>query len=239
MNYQIIKSLRFQELKQMACDMDLSREKSSQLYIDSITKAFKEYEDYKHEKIDRYTKIKQLGVNGKEGVVYLVKDRDTECMYAMKCFKKSKSSKTLCYEIEMQRKAAEVGISPNIVDFDTVSKYIVMEKLDTNLFDMLKKQHGRLSIIYQKQLIRIFEKLDDVGVFHSDANPLNFMIKNKKMYIIDYGFARRINTSLIKKYDTTSPNMKFMVLGFLLRMKELAPDVKYEYLESYVYQKKT
>lgn len=234
MDYEQLKTLSFSELRTMAEDMGLDKQKSSQGYVSEITKAFQVYEQYKHDKIDRYTKIEQIGEKGKEGVVYLVRDNKEQKDCAMKCFRKGKSSNTLIREVQLQSQAAKAGISPEVYDYDTVSKYIVMDKLDNSLFNVLKKQKGKLSLAYQKQMVNIFQKLDEVGVFHGDSSPLNFMIKGKKLYIIDYGFAKPINTSLIKKYNSKSPNMKFMVIGFILKMREIAPDIRYEYLEQYL-----
>ena len=234
MDYEQLKTLPFSELRNMASDMGLEKQKSTQGYVDKITEAFKTYEEYKHTKLDRYKKVEQLGERGKDGVVYLVNDRDSDKDYAMKCFRKGKSSKRLLEEAHLQNLAAKGGVSPEVYDCDTVSKYIVMEKMDNNLYNILKKQKGKLSLAYQKQMINIFHRLDEIGVFHGDASPLNFMVKGRKLYIIDFGFAKAINMSLMKKYDTKSPNMKFMVIGFILKMREIVPEIRYEYLEQYL-----
>ena len=55
-----------------------------------------------------------------------------------------------------------------------------------------------------------------------------FDSKNK-MKVIDFGFGKEIDKDLIKKYGTQRPNMKFMVLGFILKMKGLGVDVNKEY----------
>ena len=54
MDYDQLKKLPFSELRSMALDMDLCKQKSTQGYIDEIIKAFKEYEKYKKNKLDRY-----------------------------------------------------------------------------------------------------------------------------------------------------------------------------------------
>ena len=54
------------------------------------------------------------------------------------------------------------------------------------------------------------------------------------MYMIDYGFAKDIDDRLIKKYETNSPNMKFMILGLILKLKDIYkdhnPDIEYKAL---------
>lgn len=235
MDYDKLEKFKISELRRLSQSMDLyPTRKDTNGYIEVIKKAFKEYEQYKHNKIDRYIRIKQLGNKGKEGTVYLVEDTYTGNRYAMKCFRKNKSSKNLLREVALQDRASTMGVCPKIIDYDTISKYIVMEYLDHNLYDMLKKRNGLLSQNYQKQMISIFTKLDKIGIFHNDASPLNFMIHNKKLYIIDFGYAKEINIDLIRKHDTKRPNLKFMPLGFILKMHSIVPTVTYDILQKYV-----
>tara|TARA_Y100000389_G_scaffold181861_1_gene197955 strand:- start:2385 stop:3116 length:732 start_codon:yes stop_codon:yes gene_type:complete len=223
----------YSELKQLAMDMSIKIRRSKTELIKDITTAFKEYEDYKRRKIDKYKKIGQLGEKGKEGITYLVQSKDQE--YAMKTFRKMKSSKTLQKEAELQNMAAEVGVSPKVIDVDTVSKYIVMEKLDRHLYEYLMKNNGVLSKNLQKQIVSIYRKLDKAGVFHADANLLNYMFKGKKLYIIDFGMAKEITNSLIYKLGTNTPNLSIMTLGFILKLKELkTPPSSYSHLVTYL-----
>ena len=206
--------------------MGLSPKRNKSLYIQSISDAFKEYEDYKKEKIDKYTRIEQLGLKGKEGTTYLVKDKKGK-EYAMKTFRKTKSSAKLEKEVELQEKMAKLGVAPKIIDYDVVSKYIVMEKMDKHLFQ------GKYTLTkeQQKNIYEIFEKLDKGEVLHNDVNPLNFMIKKEKIYLIDYGLAKNIDDKLKKKLKTDIPNTKLMTIGFILKLKELKAEPKsYKYL---------
>lgn len=220
MDYSKLEQCSFTELKKMAKEMDLKSRRSKDEYVNDISDAFKEYEFYKKEKIDKYTRIKQLGKKGKEGPTYLVIDNENR-EFAMKTFRKSKSSNTLKNEYILQKKAASIGISPRVVEYDSISKYIVMEKMDEHLIDIIKKQKGHLGRNHQFQIIEIFKKLDEIGIFHGDSNILNYMIKNKNIYIIDFGFAKEINSKLIKKLGTTTPNMKIMLLDLVIKLKEI------------------
>ena len=171
---------------------------------------------------------------GKEGTTYLVTDIN-DYKYAMKTFRKQKSSKTLRREAELQQIAASAGISPKVIDIDTVSKYIVMELLEVHLWDLIVQNNGVLPKSFQKQIIGIFKKLDSCGVFHADANILNYMIKGKKLYIIDFGMSKPITSELKKKLGTDTPNMNFMTLGLVLKLKELnCPPESYSYLSRYI-----
>ena len=188
--------------------------------IKEISLAFKEYETYKRDKIDRYNRGGQLGEKGKEGTTYLVTTKDGK-EYAMKTFRKQKSSVNLRKEADLQKMAADFGASPNVIDIDTVSKYIVMEKMDMHLVDLMKQQDGILTKKQQQDIIALYKKLDKAGVFHGDANLLNYMYKGNKLYIIDFGMAREITAALVKKLGTENPNMQIMTLGMALKLRDL------------------
>jgi tRNA A-37 threonylcarbamoyl transferase component Bud32 len=230
MNYSDLEKFSCSELKQIAIQMGLLCPRGKDQLIKEITTAFKEYEIYKTEKIDKYCKGEQLGEKGKEGTTFLVTRKDG-AEYAMKTFKKQKSSSKMTKEAELQKLAADFGASPNVIDIDTVSKYIVMEKMDVHLVDLIKAQGGILTKQQQKHIISIYKKLDKAGVFHGDANLLNYMYKGNKMYIIDFGMAREITKALINSLGTEVPNMHIMTLGLALKLRELKfPPISYEYI---------
>lgn len=188
----------------------------------------------KNSKNKVYKKYEQLGNIGKEGITYLVKDENGN-EYAMKTFKKTKSSSRIENEAELQKKASIYEISPKIIDVNLEEKYIVMEKLDKHLFDVMKKQNGNLTKLQQQQIIKIYKNLDKSGVFHGDSNILNYMFKDKKLYMIDFGMSKCIDDNLIKKVGTKNPNLDLMTLGFILKLKELkCPESSYSYLMTHV-----
>lgn len=237
MDYSELKKYTMTELKNLANDMGLKSRRSKSEMITQITQAFREYEEYKQEKIDKYTRLQQLGEKGKEGTTYLVRTSKGK-EYAMKTFRKGKSSDKLIREFELQKRASKLGIAPRVKEYDTVSKYIVMERLDTHLIDVMKKQDGNLLRWQQYRILDIFNKLDQAGVFHGDANPLNYMFKGKELYIIDFGFSKSITDSLKRKLGTETPNMTLMLLGFILKLKDMnCPPTSYKYLIKKLSQK--
>ena len=234
MHHDDLYSLPYSELKSMALEMGLPLRRSKTDLVKTISIAFSEYQEYKKAKIDKYKKLKQLGNSGKEGTTFLVITPEGN-KYAMKTFKKQKSSSKLSKEAELQKAAAATGAAPSVIDIDTVSKYIVMEKLDKHLWDIIVKNEGYLSTYYQKQIITIFKKLDNCGVFHGDANIMNYMIKNKRLYIIDFGMAKEITNELQRKLGTSTPNIRIMTLGLILKLKELNCNPKsYSHLAKYL-----
>lgn len=215
----------------MAREMDLPIRRSRAEMSTEICTAFEEYLSYKKDKIDRYTKQEQLGDTGKEGTTFLVLDNDNNKEYAMKTFKKTKSSDKLRVEYRLQKKAGKAGVAPLAVDYDTVSKYILMERMDTHLCHYLEKKKGVLSKAHQDRIIEIFHTLDDLGIYHNDSNLMNYMMKNKKIFIIDFGFAREITDKLVKSLGTDRPNSHLMLTGFILKLKEgNVPEKSYKYL---------
>ena len=136
--------------------MGLSIPQNNNELIDNILVCFKQYEDYKKEKLDKYKKIERIGNKGKEGETYLVKTNGGR-YFAMKTFKKTKSSERLRQEAELQEMASNFGIAPKVIEIDTLSKYIVMERMDKHLVDTMKEQNGDLTEEQQKQIIHIFK----------------------------------------------------------------------------------
>lgn len=229
-----LNKLKFQELKEIAKDMHIEIPKKKDELIKLIINCFKEYENYKKDNTEKYKIIKKIGNKGKEGVTYLCTVKDgTE--YAMKTFKQNKSSKNIKKEAFLQQKASEFDIAPKVIDVDTISKYIVMEKMTSHLYEYIKKQNGNLTEKQQKQIIGIYKGLDDAKVFHADSNILNYMYKDKKLYIIDFGMSKEIDENLIKKLGTKTPNLDLMTLGFILKLKEFnCPSSSYSYLMKHV-----
>ena len=174
----------------------------------------------KPNKVPQFEIISILG-KGKEGVAYKVKKENSNTVFAMKQFKKNKSVIRFHEEIKLQNIAAKANIAPNIVYVNEDEKYFVMDKLDNHLYDYLCKTEGNLPKQYQVQIINLFKTLDQIGVFHADANLMNYMFKGKNLMLIDYGMAKPINTSLINKLKTKTPNLEYMTIGIILKLKEL------------------
>ena len=238
----LISKMTFKELKSIAKDLDITnydKLNKSEL-LKCVIECMDEYENLiskKHPRFqsDKYQIIKQIGNKGKEGITYLVLNREKNEYQAMKTFSKLKSSKKIEEEGRLQKMASDKGISPKIIEVNIESKFIVMELLDTHLYDIMKLQNGVLSLKQQEQLIYIFKKLDEAKVFHADSNILNYMLKDGKMYIIDFGMSKLIDDKLQTSLKTSTPNLDMMNLGFILKLKELGcPESSYSHLLKYV-----
>lgn len=199
-----------------------------------LEQKIKAEEDKMKKSIEKYKIKEQIGNKGKDGKTFLVVDR-FGYEYAMKTFRKNKSSDAITKEVELQRLCSDAGIAPKIIDVDTNSKFIVMEKMDYHLLDEINNSKGLLSESRQKELLKIFKTLDKVGVLHGDVNLLNYMVKNGKLYIIDFGLSRRLTPDYKKRIGIENVNIVLSLLGFVLKMKDASvSSSSYSYLKQFI-----
>ena len=222
MDYSSLNNCNFSELKKMAKNMGLNSKRSKSDYIFDIQIAFKEYDNYKKNKIDKYTRIKQIGNKRKKGIIYEVTDNKNN-IFIMKTFKKNKSSNQLKLEYNIQKKASLFDIAPKVIEYDSISKYIVMEKMDEHLLYVIQRQ-GTLTEHQQLRILEIFKVLDNIGIFHCNPCINNYMIKDNKIYIIDFGSATEINTKLI---GTNTQTMTIELINTLKTLKLSSSSWKY------------
>ena len=234
MDYTLLEQLSYKDLKEVAQTMDIPIRRGKVQMLQDIKIALQEFESYKTEKLDKYERICPLGNPGTEGRTYLVKDSHGR-EYAMKTFRKQKSTDALQKQVQLQKIASDAGVAPNIIDVDTVSKYIVMEKMDRHLLEVIRANEMTLSERQQRQIISIFKKLDNVGIFHGDANLDNYMYRGSKLYVIDFGHSRNITSTLTKKLGTSTPNLDVLSLGIALKLREFGcSDSSYSYITKYL-----
>lgn len=211
----------------------VSSNKNKEEIIKDLSKKFKQIDS------ERYKRIKKIGSGGKDGTVYLVefkKGKNIE-KYALKQFRMDKSPDLIQKEAKFLELCGKEGISPKIIEVDINSRFIVMDLMGESLFNVLKATDGIMSIYQQKEFVKIISKLDEIGIYHGDPSPLNFLFDpNYKLKIIDFGFGEKIDKDFIKKHGTNTPNKKFMLLGFLIKMKSLGIDINrnYNYIKSQV-----
>lgn len=222
-----ISLLSIDELKDMALKLDIkSPHRDKERLVKQVYKRYCELKKY-----FSYTFVKQLGKEGKDGRTFLAKDESGKEV-AIKVFKKKKKETSIIREAKLQKQASQSGITPRVIEFDAEGRFIVMEKLDKNLFDYFKEQKGQLTLAQQKAIIRLLKKLDKCNIFHGDPNPLNFMEREGRWYIIDFGFAKPINEKTIEKYGKT-PNMTLMPKGFRDKLRGVYNGCTLEYIEKY------
>jgi tRNA A-37 threonylcarbamoyl transferase component Bud32 len=160
-----------------------------------------------------WLKNRQLGKDGKEGKVFAVSKQKGNKEYAMKVFKKTKSSKNIEKEVSLAKMAYKAGLSPKIIEMNLIEKYIVMEMCDKTILDLMKEQNYILKVSQQKELVKLFSGLDNIGIMHNDPNPLNILECKGKLKIIDFGMSKICE---VRKCT----NKRLLTLGFLLFMKQ-------------------
>jgi predicted Ser/Thr protein kinase len=172
----------------------------------------------------------ELGKKGKDGNLFIV-HRGNRSMIA-KVFK-NKNIEKIEAETFFLKKGYELGISPKTYGYG--NNYILMDRLEYSLFDVIKK-NGKMTKKHQTDVIKILEILDKNKIFHGDVSPLNFMFdKNGKMYIIDYGMSKNIDSKFLKKYGNNS-NIKLGLTVFILNIRKVIPDFEPTVLTRKIFQ---
>jgi serine/threonine protein kinase len=219
-----LEHLSMKELRTISERFDLPSNGTKRTLLKQIRRTCDELEKYIN-----YKHHKQLGVTGKDGTTVLVTAVKNNQEYAMKMFRPSKSKKSIEREIYLHQRGATKGISPRIYDFSLTGKYIVMDRLDTTLYEVFLNQKGELTLSQQKSIIKLFNVLDRIGIFHGDPNPLNFMSKGAKWFIIDYGFALEMDADVLRRYGTR-PNVVHMTKGLIKHLQNIHPQTTLNYL---------
>lgn len=153
-----------------------------------------------------YTIIYENIAVGKDGAVSVVKVGDTICI--LKQFKKTKSAKRIQKEADFQGKACELGVAPQVFHVDLDKKQIFMQGLDKTLLEVAKNRVPACLLKSEMEAIEtICRTLDKHEILHNDGNCRNIMVDQGKIYMIDYGFAKKIDSKVLSK--TNEPNIKF------------------------------
>jgi tRNA A-37 threonylcarbamoyl transferase component Bud32 len=171
---------------------------------------------------NHYKKIKlirQLGLEGRDAITF-----ETDKGRAFKSFKATKPLTAISREYYFLKQSEKLGISPKVLYYNPKFKYFLMEKMDKTLPEYITQKKGILSIRVQKDIINIFKKLDNIGIYHNDPNIYNFMFKDNKLYIIDFGMS-------IESFDNN--NIKYMPDCLIIYLRNKFPNIKLEFLEKY------
>lgn len=172
--------------------------------------------------------VKQWLGKGKFGVVYKAVDITDEQPVAIKIEKADAEYSSIKHEVRMmsylfQHKFKEL---PKIHWYGVQSGFthLVMCYYEQN-FDSLE----RISSDHIHQCIRILKSIHELFVIHRDIKPQNFMLRDNKLYLIDYGLATFFMDEEgehvpNKKQDTITGTPKFVSyynhIGFTLSRRD-------------------
>lgn len=104
-------------------------------------------------------------------------------------------------EIELQRIGAEYGVSPEILDTDDKT-YITMEDVGAmNIADFYGEKIEDIPENIRRDIWSILWTLYSCGnIEYVDVTPYNFIEKDGKVYVVDYGHARKVKRGNINPW---------------------------------------
>ena len=138
----------------------------------------------------------------------LIGDDSTSKVYDIgdgKVLKISKNGQSLEKEAKLQSKM--IGHAPEICSFK--DNWIIMEKMDGTLYDLLKKkkpnspQFNMIKDVAKHDIRRSIKKMHAMGIVHADIKSSNVFYKiidnHYKFYLGDYGMAMKTKKDLSNK----------------------------------------
>lgn len=176
--------------------------------------------------IDKSVNLHFIG-EGSYALVYYYKDEFYDKKIVLKRAKKDLSDKELeRFKIEFDE--LKSFKSPYIIDvysYNSDKKEYTMEYMDFNLYNFIKQNNDKLTIIERKgyvyQIIKAFKYIHSKGRLHRDINPKNILIKIyddvQVVKISDFGLIKREESTLTTvntefKGWFNDPNLR--VIGF-------------------------
>lgn len=153
----------------------------------------------------------------------------------MKQYRFNKNAQSILREYNLHSKAAQHGLAPRLYGMrpDEEGRVcVVMERLDHTLMDEIRKDN-ELTVEWQREMIRILSSLDQLGIFHGDVSPLNFMVKNGKLFVIDFGMSREIDLRCNKDFGQ-HPNLSVGLTTFVVKLREFVPNFSPRLFQKYL-----
>jgi tRNA A-37 threonylcarbamoyl transferase component Bud32 len=110
-------------------------------------------------------------------------------------------------EARFQRKAAELGLSPRVIRCNKNS--IIMENLNKPcIADQYGDNIDDIPEWIQEEILAILFTLYLIGIEYVDVTPYNFIEKDNKIWIIDFGHARNVPDYVDDYIDDLFANWK-------------------------------
>lgn len=162
---------------------------------------------------DPYVVGRQLGSEGRDKIVYEGRRGESGRWVALAQFRTqsskvrpelrrrghAKSTAKIRVEAEFQRRAAERGLAPALIEVDLERSRLIMEPLPGGtLFDLARSQRGSLTVAQQRRLVDLLKRLgSDAGLLHNDCgNPANFLADaSGQLFVIDFGMAKDLGAA--------------------------------------------
>ena len=103
-------------------------------------------------------------------------------------------------EVELQERAFKIGVSPKILDTD-YKTYIRMEHIDEMcIADIYGEDFNTMPKDIIDEIYNILMRLYlECDIEYIDVTPYNFIKKEEKLWIIDFGDAKLVETNWFMK----------------------------------------
>ena len=145
-----------------------------------------------------YTIGKKLG-SGVSGDVYKIKENPDMIV-------KVQPLVYFYHEVPILVKMSRKGISPKVRGIYTgkTNGYIVMDRFDGTLMNLIKKKDSKISKLSMKRLTAIIKKMHRSGILHMNLHAGNIVYRKKKdgtfiFKVIDPGQSKDIKTHMKTK----------------------------------------
>ena len=104
------------------------------------------------------------------------------------------SAEDVLREVTLQRAAAEYGLAPDVLETDNAS-FITMEHMGSmNLAEMYGDTMEDIPETIKRDIWNILWALYSCcDIEYTDVTPYNFVEKDGRVWILDFGHARKIN----------------------------------------------
>ncbi len=111
------------------------------------------------------------------------------------------SAEDVLREVTLQRAASEYGLAPDVLDTDNVT-FITMENMgEMNLAEKYGDTMEDIPETIKRDVWNILWALySSCNMEYTDVTPYNFMEKDGRVWVVDFGHARKINGGEIDEW---------------------------------------
>lgn len=160
----------------------------------------------------RYEVVKVIGT-GSYGLVYLCKDLKTKEKRVVKQLRPSKRRKPEVVKM-FENEIAVLAVlnhrrMPTLYEaflhnghFFYVMSFIEGENLEDQIFFSKKTFTEKDSLLILSQLLQLIDYLHKKDIYHGDLRIPNILVKNKELFLIDFGLSKR--TISVDPFHTSS-----------------------------------
>ena len=85
-------------------------------------------------------------------------------------------------------KQKKLNYIPKLLNYDIEKKILVIENVGISIYDLCKKTKCNKDD-FLPGIKEIYHKLIDLGIYHNDIHDENFLYKNNKIFLVDFGRA--------------------------------------------------